>query len=1063
MGGNVRIIGVDVGTTSIGFSFIEHDREAGTGSILRMGARIFPEARDPKGTPLNQQRRLKRMMRRQVRRRRLRRKLLNETLAAAGLLPPYNSPEWKTAMEADPYALRKAGVTETNGQVEKLTAHELGRALYHLAKRRHFQGRELEEPEEDGKKGSEKPDGDEADEKAANDEREATLATLKQREITLGAWLAERGPHERKRGVHAHRTVVEAEFDALWQAQKRHHAILNDPAFRISVESATFAQRPVFWRKSTLGECALMPGSELCPKGAWLSQQRRMLEKLNNLAIAGGNARPLDAEERAAILEKLQGQGSMTWAGVRALLKPLYKARGEPGLERRIKFNLEQGGDSKLLGNPLESKLEHVFGDAWPNHPHRQAIRDTIHESLWSADYGEVGTQRVVIRSPAERRRRRAQAVEGFVNRFGATPEQAAALGALTLQSGWEPFSIEALRRCLPELEAGHRFGALLRSPEWDGWRRTNFPDRDQPTGEVLDRLPSPADPEEQQRIAGLRNPTVVRVQNELRKVINNLIGLYGKPDLIRVELAREVGKSKREREEMQAGLQKQERRRKEAARDLESKGIANPSRRDIEKWMLWQECGQRCPYTNDHIGFEPLFRNGEFDIEHIWPRRRSLDDSFRNKTLCRRDVNIAKGDRTPFEYFSGDAEAWSAVKARLDGMIAKKGGPGMSPGKAKKFLAESIPDDFSSRQLNDTGYAARQIVAMLARLWPDVENAPVAVQAVSGRVTAQLRKLWQLNNILADDGEKTRADHRHHAVDALAVACAHPGVTNQLSQYWQRRDLPGATRPELPLPWPTIRADATQAVGDIVVSHKVRKKVSGPLHKETTYGDTGQSITKSGVEYRVIVERVKVSELTLADLAADDLQSSEYIIVDKAIREALRRHVDSFGGDIKKAMATTPTFGPGGPPIRKVRLRKKQQMKLLTPMHNGVTDPESKHHVAIYLSSGGKYEYQVVSLFEAAQRISKRSPVVSPRTESGAQLVMSLSKGDTLTLDDPRARFWVVREVKSNGQLALVPHTDARPTKQAKMFSPTVPGLLKLSAVKLSIDPIGRIRRAGR
>ena len=146
--------------------------------------------------------------------------------------------------------------------------------------------------------------------------------------------------------------------------------------------------------------------------------------------------------------------------------------------------------------------------------------------------------------------------------------------------------------------------------PKWEKWRAQNFPNREQPTGEVLDRLPSPADKEEQQRIAALRNPTVVRTQNELRKVVNNLIGLYGKPDLIRIEVAREVGKSKREREEMQAGMRKQERRRREAEADLRSNGIAQPSRAYIEKWLLWKECGEFDPYSGKPISFDALFRD---------------------------------------------------------------------------------------------------------------------------------------------------------------------------------------------------------------------------------------------------------------------------------------------------------------------------------------------------------------------------------------------------------------------------------------------------------------------
>ena len=174
--------------------------------------------------------------------------------------------------------------------------------------------------------------------------------------------------------------------------------------------NAIFAQRPVFWRKATLGKCRFMPDEELCPRGSWLSQQKRMLEKLNNLAIVGGNARPLYPEERAAILSKLQTQGSMSWSGVRTALKPIFKERGEAGAEKSLKFNLELDEGGTLLGNPLESKLASVFGDPWESHPQKQRIRDGVHERLWQADYDEVGTQRVVIRASADRKRQRERA-----------------------------------------------------------------------------------------------------------------------------------------------------------------------------------------------------------------------------------------------------------------------------------------------------------------------------------------------------------------------------------------------------------------------------------------------------------------------------------------------------------------------------------------------------------------------------------------------------------------------------------------------------------------------------
>lgn len=1046
-----RIFGFDIGTTSIGFAVINYEQEADAGSILRLGVRIFPEARDPDGTPLNQQRRQKRMMRRQLRRRRMRRRLLNETLCTAGLLPPFGSSEWPTVMGLDPYELRKRGL------VERLDPYEVGRALYHLAHRRHFSGRDLAEPEEEAA-GERMDENVAADEKAAKSGREATLRTLRDQKTTLGAWLAAREPRERKRGIHAHRSTVREEFETLWTAQATHHPPMRDPqvGLKAKIEDAIFAQRPVFWRRNTLGECRFVPDGTLCPKGSWLSQQRRMLEKLNNLALATGNLRPLDPEERAAILAKLQTQTSMTWGAVRTALKPIYRARGESGAERRLRFNLELGGEGKLLGNAVEARLATIFGESWAAHLHKQAIREAVHERLWAADYGEIGRQRVVILPTEVRAKRRAAAAQSFISDFAVSANQAEALGKLALPSGWEPYSAEALKAFLPRLEKGIRFGTLVNGPEWENWRDQVFPNRTRPTGEVLDRLPSPADREESARIARLRNPTVVRTRNELRKVVNNLIGLYGKPDLIRVEVARDVGLSKREREEKQSQIRRNERRRKDAIKDLETKGITEPSRDTVEKWLLWKESQERCPYTGDQIGFDALFREGRYEVEHIWPRSRSFDDSYRNKTLCRTDVNIAKADRTPFEYLKGDPDQWAAIRDRLHGMVATKGGIGMKLGKIKRFLAEEIPEDFASRQINDTGYAARQATELLKRLWPDAgPEAPVRVQAVSGRVTAQLRRLWGLNNILSDDGEKTRADHRHHAVDALAIACTHPGMTNRLSRYWQAKDDPHSERPSLVPPWATIRADAEKAIDAVVVSHRVRKKVSGPLHKETTYGDTGQDIdTKTGT-YRQFVTRKKLEALTKDEIWPKDERDG---IRDPQVRKIVQEWVTARGGDPKKAFPPYPRLGTDGPEILKVRLLTKQQLTLMAPVGTGYADLGSNHHVAIYRSPGGKAVFEVVSLFEASRRLARREPVVRHDRDDGAVFVMSLAPGDAIVFTrDGKDELRIVQGVWASGIVVTLAHTDA---EGSSVWRPSAGSVLNAGARKVAVDPIGRVRK---
>ena len=134
-----RIFGLDIGTTSIGFAVIDHTAEPARGEILRLGVRIFPEARNPKGTPLNQERRQARTRRRQLRRRRERRRFLGKSLIQAGLLPSRHTPEWNELMKTDPYDLRRRAF-----EGQSLGPYEAGRAIYHLAQRRHFKGSEID-------------------------------------------------------------------------------------------------------------------------------------------------------------------------------------------------------------------------------------------------------------------------------------------------------------------------------------------------------------------------------------------------------------------------------------------------------------------------------------------------------------------------------------------------------------------------------------------------------------------------------------------------------------------------------------------------------------------------------------------------------------------------------------------------------------------------------------------------------------------------------------------------------------------------------------------------------
>jgi CRISPR-associated endonuclease Csn1 len=240
--------------------------------------------------------------------------------------------------------------------------------------------------------------------------------------------------------------------------------------------------------------------------------------------------------------------------------------------------------------------------------------------------------------------------------------------------------------------------------------------------------------------------------------------------------------------------------------------------------------------------------------------------------------------------------------------------------------------------------------------------------------------------------------------------------------------------------------------VAAIVVSHKVRKKVSGPLHKETIYGDTGEDTqTKTGT-YREFVRRKQVEVLTKGEY--DDIR-------DPHIRKIMQDWLAENGGDPKKInWKSYPRVSPNGPEIKRVRILVRQQIKLMAPVSTGYADLGSNHHIAIYQRPDGKAEFEVVSLFEASRRLARREPIVR-REREGARFVMSLAAGDHIEVPTgEKCGRWTVKKLSGNGQVYLKRHTDATPAKE-NLWGPGPNAFVSEAFLKRSIDPIGRVKPA--
>jgi len=548
------------------------------------------------------------------------------------------------------------------------------------------------------------------------------------------------------------------------------------------------------------------------------------------------------------------------------------------------------------------------------------------------------------------------------------------------------------------------------------------------------------------------RNPVVVRALSETRKVVNAIVRKYGKPSRIIVELARETRGTMRSRQDRLSQNRQIEAYHKTISADLTAQGI-KPSRDLIEKYKLWKECEKVCPYTGRSIAFHQLFgANPEFDVEHIIPYPRSLDNGFMNKTLCAKSENQRKSNRTPYEAYHGTAQ-YDEILVRIKKLPYEK---------QRRFKMKEIPDDFTSRQLVDTSYAARSCVEYLRQLG-------VSVETTRGPITAELRWQWGLNRILGkDEAVKTRDDHRHHAVDAVVIALTSKKHVNNL-----RRKYDFGREERFPAPWEdagvpkeAFRQIVRASIEAINVSHRPTRKLQGRFNEETNYGAV--DVEKGEYVYRVPLKGITASK------AAD--------IVDPIVRQLVCQRLEEHGVEAGKAAPAVvfsdenPLYMPGdkGPRIETVRIRVKGSNMVPIVDETGkpyrYVKPGSNHHIAIFERTDDKGKLrrckEVVTRFEAARRKLAGEPIVRRKhpEHPEAKFLMWLCKDDMVLMDEPDGskKLYHVQELSDKKSEEGVDITfrlhsaaiDSTETmRRVTSLSPE-----KFRAEKVTVDLLGRI-----
>lgn len=1050
-----HVLGLDLGVGSIGWCLIALDAQGDPAEILGMGSRVVPltnlgdDKAFSKGEAFtaNQKRTARRTMRRGFARYQLRRYRLRRELEKVGMLPD-------AALIQLPllelWELRERAATAGR----RLTLPELGRVLCHINQKRGYRHVKSDAAAIVGDEG-EKKDSNSAYLAGirANDEK------LQGEHKTVGQYFAEQlrqDQSESPTGGISYRIKDQIfsrqryinEYDQIMAAQRVHYPdILTDAFIRMLRDEVIFMQRPLKSCKHLVSLCEFEKqervmrvqqddgkggrqlverkvkfGPKVAPKSSPLFQLCRIYEAVNNIRLTrpDGSPRDITPEERAKIVAHLQSSASLSFAALKKLLK-----------EKAIIAD-QLTTKSGLKGNSTRVALAAAL-QPYPQYHHlldMELETRMMSVQLTDEETGEVTEREVAVvtdsyvRQPLYRLWHILYSIEerdamrrALITQLGMKEEDldGGLLDQLYrldfVKPGYGNKSAKFICKLLPQLQQGLGYSEACAAV---GYRHSNTPTSEEITERtLLEKIPLLQRNE-------LRQPLVEKILNQMINLVNALKSEYG-VDEVRVELARELKMSREERERMTRQNDKRKEANDEVAAKIRQCGLY-PTKPCIQKYMLWEEAGRQCLYCGRSIEEEQCLNGDDMEVEHIIPKSVLYDDSYGNKTCACHECNQTKGNRTALEYIR--AKGWEAEYMKRINDLLKEKKISYSKHQRLRWLKEDIPSDFLERQLRLTQYISRQAMAIL-------QQGIRRVSASEGGVTARLRSLWGYGKILhtlnldrydsmgetervSREGETTeelhitnwskRMDHRHHAIDALVVACTRQSYIqrlNRLSSEFGREDkkkedqeaqeqqatetgrLSNLERWLTQRPHFSVRT-VSDKVAEILISYRPGMRVvtrGRNIYRKKTVD--GREVTC--VQRGVLVPRGELMEASLYGKIL--FQGRERIVkryplhdlkgevVDPCLRELI---VKSKGAPLyldaaeKQEVRSVRCYVTQPSVAKAIPIRFDERGRAITFVQSG-----SNHHLAIYRTPKGKLVESIVSFWDAVNRARYGLPLI--------------------------------------------------------------------------------------
>ena len=781
------------------------------------------------------------------------------------------------------------------------------------------------------------------------------------------------------------------EFEKIWEKQAQHHKELT-PELKSEIRDVIiFYQRPLKSQKGLVSFCEFESrqvevevdgkkkiktiGMKVCPKSSPVFQEFKILQVLNNIIVSNKETKEkffLNDEEKEALLNELKYKDKLSKKDV---LKFLYKDdkgldmnfkeiegdRTQSALFKVYQAIIENSGNGEYDFSKMNSKkaleiVSDVFSAIGVNTAILSDFKSEYNDfenhpyfKLWHLLYSFEGDKSVTGYD---------NLVNALMKKYGFDEEGAVMLANVSLQPDYGSLSTKAMRKIIPFLRDGKEYSEAC---SMAGYRHSarSLTKEEIEKKELVDKLQIlPKN--------SLRNPVVEKILNQMINVVNQVKDTYGKPDEIRIELARELKKSAKEREEMTKQINSNSKLHEDYIKILHDEfGLQSISRNDIIRYKLYLELeknGYHTLYTNTYIPREKLFSK-EFDIEHIIPQAKVFDDSFSNKTLERRDANIAKGNLTAADYVATLGQ--TAKEEYFERVMNLFNAKVISKTKMTNLLTkeEEIPSGFVNRDLRDSQYIAKKAKEIL-------ESYVRVVVPTTGSVTDRLREDWQLVDIMKElnwdkydklgltyyetdkDGRTIgkikdwtkRNDHRHHAMDALTIAFTkhsyiqylnnlNARVQKGVDEYFdldtveiskfdkeqrtaavyaiERKELYRDSNHKLrfrpPFPLDEFRREAKKQLENILVSIKAKNKVvTKNINVIKQGGGKKGRIVQLTPRGQLHLETVYGSHkqyfIKEEKIGASFTEQKIMLVSNKAYRDALIRRLHEFCGDAKKA-----------------------------------------------------------------------------------------------------------------------------------------------------------------